>query len=356
MRINILAFVFFCTVTALTMAQSIVFDFETGDLARSGWVIIEGANTKPIGSRDKEFHDERVPYDKHGTYYLTTLESTANAAPTDDTICVIESPVFVLSGNEAKLLVGGGRRPNTYVGLCPVLEGGGVGEPIRKAQGQNTQKLDEVVWDTSDLIGKPFVLQVVDKETGPWAHIRMDYFRAEGTIDIDRTALRRSILEMAAEIEKQRELERQKVTIAKLEHPILYVNRPQYNYDHHNTETLFQTGEISTHLFRGGSSLRIWNPADGTVRTLLELPNGIVRDPALHFDATKVLVSIRKDIADDYNIYELQLDELQLGAVSEPIILTGKDSEADGTILKQLTFLPGVSDIDPLYLPNGKIV
>jgi len=45
-----------------------------------------------------------------------------------------------------------------------------------------------------------------------------------------------------------------------------------------------------------------------------------------------------------------------LNAVTEPIVLTGRDSVADGTILKQLTFQPGVSDIDPLYLPNGRIV
>jgi hypothetical protein len=283
---------------------------------------------------------------------LTTLESTANAAPTADTICVIESPVFELTGNEAKLLVGGGRRPNTYVGLCPVLEDGSIGEPVRKAQGKNTQKLDEIVWNTTDLLGKPFVLQVVDKETGSWAHIRMDNFRADGKIDADRTVLRQQFVIAEAERIKQREREQRESALAQIkEHPILYVRRHQYHFDHHNTETLFQTGETSTNLFRPGSALQIWNPSDGSVRTLLDVPNGVVRDPALHFDAKKLLVSIRKDISDDYHIYELQLN-----AVSEPITLTGKDSKPDGKILKQLTFLPGVSDIDPLYLPNGKIV
>jgi len=349
---NILLIPFLCLVVGLTAnAESLVFDFETGDLTREGWTIISGANTKPIGERDREFHNENVPYDKHGKYYLTTLESTANAAPTDDTICIIESPVFIMSGNEVKLLVGGGRRPNTYVGLCPLLDDGSVGEPVRKAQGKNTQTLEEITWQTDDLIGKPCVLQVVDLETGPWAHLRMDHFRTEGNIDADRTALRRKFVAEEAERKEQRKRAQREAALALVkEHPILYIHRPQYNYDHHNTETLFQTGEISTHLFRGGSSLRIWNPADDTVRILLNVPDGTVRDPALHFDATKVLLSIRKDITDDYNIYELNLD-----AVTEPITLA-KNSQADGTILKQLTFLPGVSDIDPLYLPNGKIV
>ena len=354
MRTNILFAILcwgFLTVAGLT-AETLVFDFETGNLAQEGWTIIEGVNTKPIGSRDKEFHNENIPYDKHGQYYLTTLESTANAAPTDDTICVIESSVFVLTGSEAKILVGGGKRPNTYVALCPVRENGNIGDPIRKAQGNETQKLDEIIWQTNDLIGKPFVLQVVDKETGGWAHIRIDNFRAEGNIDADRTTLRRQFFAAEAERKQQREREQRESALAQIkEYPILYVQRYQYYYEHHNTETLFQTGEISTQLFRPGGSLRLWNPADDSVRTLLEVPNGVVRDPALSFDAKKVLVSIRKDIADDYHIYELQLD-----TVTEPIVLVGKDSKPDGIVLKQLTSLPGVSDIDPLYLPNGRIV
>ena len=354
MRSNVLFTALFMGLFAVVgvAAESVVFDFESGDLAKEGWTIIEGANTKPIGSRDKEFHNESNPYAKSGKYYLTTLESTANAAPTDNTICVIESPVFMLNGSEAKLLVGGGRKPNTYVGLCPLLDDSNVGEPIRRAAGKNTQGLDEIVWNTDDLISKPFVLQVVDKEVGPWAHIRMDNFRTEGKIDDDRTALRKSFLAAVIEKENQRKQEQLKTVREMLkEYSILYVQRYQYHFDHHNTETLFQTDEISTRLFRPGSSLRLWNPADDSVRTLIDVPNGVVRDPALHFDTKKLLVSIRKDISDDYHLYELQLD-----AVTEPITLTDKDSQADGVILKQLTFLPGVSDIDPLYLPNGKIV
>ena len=86
----------------------LIFDFESGDL--DGWTIVEGANTKPIGSRDLEFHAGGGPYDKSGKYYLTTLESSANDNPTDDTICVIDdegemTPIlaggrFVLKGTE----------------------------------------------------------------------------------------------------------------------------------------------------------------------------------------------------------------------------------------------------------------
>lgn len=118
--------------------------------------------------------------------------------------------------------------------------------------------------------------------------------------------------------------------------PILYVARRQYKPDHHNTATMFQTGEINTGSFEGGSALRVIHFGQGgAVRTLLELPDGIVRDPEVHFDGKKIVFSMRKDIEDDYHIYEVN---------------------TDGSGLRQLTFARGVSDIDPLYLPDDSIV
>jgi hypothetical protein len=117
--------------------------------------------------------------------------------------------------------------------------------------------------------------------------------------------------------------------------PILFVAREQYRSDHHNTATMFQKGEINAGSFRGGSQLKIWNPKDNSVEVLLNVPEGIVRDPCSSFDAKKVLVSVRKNKDDDYHIYEFVIDTKEL---------------------KQLTSLSGVSDIDPLYLPSGEIV
>ena len=126
-----------------------------------------------------------------------------------------------------------------------------------------------------------------------------------------------------------------------VQHPILYVARPQYLRDHHNTATMFQTGEINTASFRGGSALRIANfavkDANGKpeITTLLDCPEGIIRDPDVSFDGKKVLFSMRRNKDDDYHIYEIN---------------------ADGTGLRQITTGRGLSDIDPIYLPNGQIL
>ncbi|MDR0335520.1 MAG: hypothetical protein LBI18_00335, partial [Planctomycetaceae bacterium] len=50
----------FCTVSSF--AESVVFDFESGDLANEGWRIVEGKNSKPIGNRDFEYNKPSTTY------------------------------------------------------------------------------------------------------------------------------------------------------------------------------------------------------------------------------------------------------------------------------------------------------
>ena len=52
--------------------------------------------------------------------------------------------------------------------------------------------------------------------------------------------------------------------------PLLFVVRPQYAPDHHNTETMFQTGEINTASFHGG----------GALKTMLIVPSETARAAA----------------------------------------------------------------------------
>ncbi|MCY2989003.1 MAG: hypothetical protein NTY19_14195 [Planctomycetota bacterium] len=118
--------------------------------------------------------------------------------------------------------------------------------------------------------------------------------------------------------------------------PLLFVARQQYRPDHHNTETMFQTGEINTGSFQGPGFLKTIDLAHGSeVKTLLELPEGLARDPDVSFDGQKILFSLRRNRQDDYHLAEIN---------------------ADGSGLKQLTFGPGVTDIDPIYLPNDQIL
>ncbi len=116
---------------------------------------------------------------------------------------------------------------------------------------------------------------------------------------------------------------------------ILYIEREQYAPDHHNTATIFQYGEVNDSAYRAGSAMRIYDVDTKRITTLIESETGIIRDPELSYDAQRIIFSMRKSVEDSFHIYEMGVD---------------------GSDLKQLTSAEGVSDIDPLYLPDGSIV
>lgn len=116
---------------------------------------------------------------------------------------------------------------------------------------------------------------------------------------------------------------------------ILFVERDQYLKDHHNTATLFQTGEINTASFKVGAALKALNTESGEVRVIFETKEGSLRDPEVSFDGKKIIFSLRESIESDYRIAEIN---------------------ADGTGFSWLTNARGVSDIDPLYLPDGGVM
>lgn len=117
---------------------------------------------------------------------------------------------------------------------------------------------------------------------------------------------------------------------------LLYTARKQYRKDHHNTGTIFQYGEVNERSYDPSGQLKILNMRTSEVSLLVDAgETGITRDPEVSPDGTKVIFSMRKSKEDDYHIYEIN---------------------SDGTALKQLTSLSGVSDLDPVYLPDGKIV
>ena len=76
------------------------------------------------------------------------------------------------------------------------------------------------------------------------------------------------------------------------------------------------------------------NLADGTLRTLLDVPEGTIRDPQVHYDGNKVLFSFRRAGVDYFHLYEINVN---------------------GTQLTQLTDGP-FDDIEPTYLPDGRIM
>ena len=76
------------------------------------------------------------------------------------------------------------------------------------------------------------------------------------------------------------------------------------------------------------------NLATGKLTVLLDDPQGSVRDPQVHYDATRILFSYRPGGSDYFHLYEIN---------------------ADGSGLRQLTTGP-YDDFEPTYLPDGRIL
>ena len=343
-------------------AAEVKFGFETGDL--QGWQIVEGSFGKLINNRATEYHTQK-PFGKDGTYFLSTLD--AQQGPSDDFMGTIESPIVMLESPTVKLRVCGGGGEAVYVALCT-----SDGKEILVVRGQGNQVMKQVEWTVpAEYLNKPLFFRVVDHATGGWGHIIVDDITCSGKVDEAKTAERIAkqkaagrakvlaptkaaieelgksykqypVAKLLEELEKTEDLaafqRKALVTLNPIVNsvPVLFATRKQFRPDHHNTATLFQTKEINTHSYDTEGALKVLDVASGKVTTLFDPGKGTtVRDADVDFDATQIVFSMRRGITNDYHIYTLSLDN------PEP---------------KQLTSKPQVSDIDPIWLPDGDIL
>ena len=117
--------------------------------------------------------------------------------------------------------------------------------------------------------------------------------------------------------------------------PLIFCVHAQHIAAYHAIDTLSQVGEATDGKYHRGGALKALDLRNGEARTLVEAPQGIVRSPCVSFDAKRILFAMRRDPRENLHLFEIN---------------------ADGSGLKQLTFAPGVSDFDPIYLPDGSIV
>jgi len=128
------------------------------------------------------------------------------------------------------------------------------------------------------------------------------------------------------------------------EHPIVYVARIQYPYGgHHAIDTHHHTDENNTRRFKSGGALKAIHFGNGdATKTLVAPAEGMVREPDIHFSGRRIVFAMRRHVGEDYHIWEIDVDPATVmeAGVGEPL---------------QLTCLNEVSDIDPIYLPDGGI-
>jgi hypothetical protein len=106
----------------------------------------------------------------------------------------------------------------------------------------------------------------------------------------------------------------------------------------HYAYTEAQSDAQNERFYELGASLCMLDLRQGnaTVRTLLDDPDGIIRDPQPDWGAKKILFAWkRSDRLDDYHLYEMDLTDCAI---------------------RQLTYGLGVADYEGAYLPDGGII
>lgn len=77
------------------------------------------------------------------------------------------------------------------------------------------------------------------------------------------------------------------------------------------------------------------NKVNVSETVLIDSPDGVVRDPEVSTDGNRLLFSWKKDVRDEFHLYEMNLQNKEI---------------------TQLTFGAGAADIEPKYLPDGRII
>lgn len=315
--------------TSFARPEKKIFDFETGDL--QGWRIVDGAFSRPVTDLKLE-HLSRKPYTKQGRWFLSTLETTGTR--TDLQTGVIESPTVRLSAPDVTFRIGGGKSCSFE------MIDRRSGATLARAGGKNGEAMRKVTWSVPKAVGKEVFFRVTDRSEGPWGHLTVDAVAFTGEIaaaDFDVRAKELGAIAAAKAKAAERRAAAAFKKVAELSPgEIVYVTHAQFLRDHHNTATLFQCGEINEASYRTQGALKAWDPKTGKIRVIVPEKKGrTVRNPDVSYDGKTILFSMRDGRKDDYHLYTVG---------------------ADGSGLKQLTFAPGVCDIDPVWLPDGDIV
>lgn len=106
----------------------------------------------------------------------------------------------------------------------------------------------------------------------------------------------------------------------------------------HYAYTEAQSDAQAERHFKPGSALCVleMNGLFGSVRSLVDDPRGMIRDPEATFDGRRIIFAWKKtDRDDDFHLYEI---------------------DATGGAPRQLTHGAGVADYEPVCLPDGDIV
>jgi hypothetical protein len=137
----------------------VLFDFESGRL--DGWKAEGRAWGKHPASGSIGSQGAVRRYG--GRYYATSYHGG------DEAVGTLSSPAFALAGSRITLRLSGGRNPRTLRAELWVD-----GQPEKVATGNQSERMEEVMWNVAPHAGKTGQIVLVDEETSSWGHLNVD--------------------------------------------------------------------------------------------------------------------------------------------------------------------------------------
>ena len=151
------------------------FTFESGEL--DGWSIVEGTAGCPVSNHVSLPRWRDKPFNREGKFHLSTVDTADGFS--DKQQVVLQSPEFVIHGDQASFLASGGFVPDSlFVGLYDAE----TKALVLSAGGPKGPQMKRTIWDVRKLRGKTVFLRVVDKNTGGWGHLTFDDFSVDGKL------------------------------------------------------------------------------------------------------------------------------------------------------------------------------
>jgi hypothetical protein len=151
-------------------------DFEEGDLR--GWTTTGDAFSFQPTLGDNPYVRRRgQPAQHQGKYWIGTYEKYQGREGQkpgdiqgDGPQGAMTSAEFVINMKQISLLIGGGSNPQAGVDLIVN------GKSVFKAQGQDNESMERIVWDVSAYRGQKARIRAVDEASGGnrWGHINFD--------------------------------------------------------------------------------------------------------------------------------------------------------------------------------------
>ena len=379
---------------AETTGPAMLFDFESGDL--QGWRVVEGEFDRLICDRDVFHNQASGAYNKQGRFFLSTVE-LANGGSDDGMTGVLESPTFVLKGGKFSFLVGGGFDENVYVALHSedgetVGKAGGSKTEIMQRVGWDVRPwigkrlflrivdrsqggwghitLDDVRADAQidlDATNTRFAALERLRQERKLERFKVSLAKSHDSLrraieHLERTqgerygqgdAFRARLDAITARAEncELEEIDALQEGYRQLQWDALVAENPVLDFDelvlvrrrqlmggshYAYTEAVSWAGDRERHFKPPAALCTLAFKEPGQpVKVLLDSPQGVIRDPDVSWDGTRILFAHKRDLnGDDYHLYEY-------GVKTEDI--------------RTLTDDEGFADYEGAYLPDGRI-